>query len=52
LPQDERDYYVVAQHEEDGLLFQLVIPRLWADPVKEGVIGSSMSMPQVLVTRK
>jgi hypothetical protein len=34
------------------LLFQLVIPRLWVEPIKDGTISSSMTMPQVLVTRK
>ena len=45
------EYYVVASHEENGLVFQMVVPILWAEPVREGVVPSTMIHPQILITR-
>jgi hypothetical protein len=45
------EFYVVSSLEQDGLVFQLVVPKMWVIPVAEGTVPSMMCHPQVLVTR-
>lgn len=43
--------YVVSTQEKDGMLFELVIPRVEVDMVKDNMIANLIIEPRIRVTR-
>jgi hypothetical protein len=49
---DEPDYIVVGRHEEDGLVYELVVMREEVEALQLGTLEAMwLNNPRVLVTR-